>query len=295
MDRPPIVTFTYNGRGQVLTRTDETGIVTKYTFDTLTEKLLSKIVDFGTSPHLNLTSQYGYNTVGDVTSITDARSNTTTFSVDVLRRTTQKTDPTPFSYVTKWTYDETSWSKLSGRLMIRSTHGRRTQVGYSLTGKRKTVTDPSNNVSPTSYDTADRLWKLTDAENRTYQAAYDALNRISTITDPTSTVAETRTYTVNGRLYQLTDARAKVTTYSYDGFDRPDRETFPGGSYERQQSYDKNSNVLTFRTRSGNTIVNTYDVLKPTGDANSPGTAGRHPDLRPRWAPGQGQQANRDR
>ncbi len=240
----PTVTFTYNGRGQVLTRTDETGIVTQYNFDVATEKLLSKVVDFGISPHLNLTTQYGYNTVGDVTSIIDARTNTTTFLVDLLRRTTQKTDSTPFSYITKWTYDDNNQLiKIERQTGDALNPWQTTQVGYSLTGKRKTVTDPSSNVFTYVYDTADRLWKMTDAENRTYQAAYDTLNRISTITDPTSTVAETRTYTVNGRLYQLTDARGNTTTYSFDGFDRPDRETFPDGSYEQQQSYDGNVSV----------------------------------------------------
>lgn len=258
----PTVVFAYNTRGQVLTRTDETGIITKYTYDATTEKLLSKIVDFGTGTHLNLTTQYGYNTVGDVTSIIDPRLHTTTFLVDVLRRTYQKTDPTPFSYVTKWTYDDNSQPiKVEKQTNDALNPWQTTQISYSLSGKRKTVTDPSNNVLTLSYDLADRLSQIKDAELRAYAIAYDARDKVYTITDPTSTVAETRTYTANGKLYQLTDARAKVTTFSYDGFDRQDRQTFPGGSYQQNQSYDANSNVLTVRTRSANTIVNTFDVL----------------------------------
>jgi YD repeat-containing protein len=144
----PTVTYTYNGRGQVLTRTDETNIVTQYNYDVATEKLLSTVVDFGIAPHLNLTTQYGYNTVGDVTSIIDPRSNTTTFLVDALRRTYQKTDPAPFNYVTQWTYDFNSQPTMVQRQTgIVGNPWQTTSITYSLTGKRKTVTDPNGNCS----------------------------------------------------------------------------------------------------------------------------------------------------
>jgi hypothetical protein len=57
----PVQQWTYNARGQALTYTDETSIVTKFTYDTSTEKLLTQIVDYHTgSGHLNLTTSYGY-------------------------------------------------------------------------------------------------------------------------------------------------------------------------------------------------------------------------------------------
>jgi RHS repeat-associated protein len=258
----PTVTYTYNGRGQVLTRTDETNIVTQYNYDVATEKLLSTVVDFGIAPHLNLTTQYGYNTVGDVTSIIDPRSNTTTFLVDALRRTYQKTDPAPFNYVTQWTYDFNSQPTMVQRQTgIVGNPWQTTSITYSLSGKRKTITDPNGNVFTLNYDLADRLSQMTDAQGRAYAIVYDARNKVYTITDPTNTVAETRTYTVNGRLFQLTDARQNVTTFSYDGFDRNDKETFQDGTFLENQVYDANSNILTVATRSGNTIINTFDVL----------------------------------
>lgn len=258
----PTVTYTYNGRGQVLTRTDETNIVTQYNYDATTEKLLSKVVDFGIAPHLNLTTQYGYNGVGDVTSIIDARSHTTTFLVDVLRRTYQQTETAPFNYVTKWTWDDNSQPiKVEKQTDDVLNPWQTTSITYSLSGKRKTVIDPSGNVFTLTYDLADRLSQITDAENRSYSIAYDARDLVYTITDPTNVMSETRTYTVNGRLYQLTDARGNVTTFTYDGFDRNDKETFPDNSFLQNQSYDANGNILTVVTRSGNTIVNTFDVL----------------------------------
>jgi hypothetical protein len=56
----PQVVLTYNSRGQVATRTDETSILKQFNYDGATEKLLSTVVDFGSSPHLNLTTNFGY-------------------------------------------------------------------------------------------------------------------------------------------------------------------------------------------------------------------------------------------
>ncbi|PZM85513.1 MAG: hypothetical protein DKT66_04855 [Candidatus Melainabacteria bacterium] len=53
------------------TMTDETGIVTKWNYDTDTEVLLSVVRDFGTSPHLNLTTAFEYDNVGNVVTVTN--------------------------------------------------------------------------------------------------------------------------------------------------------------------------------------------------------------------------------
>ncbi len=258
----PQITYSYNGRGQVLTETDETGVLIHYTYDVITEELLTRVVDFGSSPHLNLTTQYGYNTVGDITSWTDPRNNTWAIQFDNLRRKTQVTDPAPLSYVTKFAYDDnsnvTSVQHQTGDVM---NPWQTTSFTYSVTDKRRITTDPNGFILTLDYDTADRIWKRTDAEMRVYQFAYDQLNRIFQVTDPTLVISDSRTYTNNGKLFQRSDSRSKTTTYSYDGFDRSDRTTFADTTYEENQVYDANSNVLTYRTRSGNTIVNTFDVL----------------------------------
>ncbi|MBN8662818.1 MAG: RHS repeat protein [Candidatus Obscuribacter phosphatis] len=86
----PTTTFTYNTRGQVLTITDPTGIVSKVNYHATLERIESTVADFGTG-RLNLTSSFGYNSVGDITSVTDPRGNSCTVTYDVLRRQTQLT------------------------------------------------------------------------------------------------------------------------------------------------------------------------------------------------------------
>jgi len=256
----PTVTLTWNARGQMLTWTDETGIVHKLTYDAVTEKLLTQVDDFGAG-RLNLTTAYGYDTVGNTNSITDPNLNATTFLYDPLRRMTQKTDPTPFSYVTKFTFDDngnlTKQERQTGGAPAWQTYS----WTYSATNQRLTAVDPALNSTVWTFDGKDRVGTMTDAQLRQWVYGYDANDRVLTVTDPTTTVTETRTYSANGKLASIKDARNNLTQYSFDGFDRPNKTTYQDATFEQNSSYDSNGNVLTFVTRSGSTIVSTFDAL----------------------------------
>jgi len=220
----------------------------------------------------NLSMTFGYDTMGNITSVQDPRLNSTTLLFDNLRRLTQKTESAPFSYQTQFGFDANdnilTVKRQTGIVM---TPWQTYTWTYSLSDKKKTLTDPATNVTTWFWDGADRLQKTQDAENRVYQYAYDALNRVYTVTDPSLTVSETRLYTANGKLMSIKDASNFTTTYSLDGFDRPNKTTYPDASFEQNTLYDANGNVKTYRERSGNTIVSTFDVLNristkaPTG------------------------------
>ncbi len=269
----PQESWTYNSRGQVLTYTDETSLVTQYNYDVATEKLNSVVVDFGIAPHLNLTTSLGYDTVGNVTSRTDPNGNQTILAFDNDRRLTQRTAPAPFNYVTKYGFDFNN-NVTSIQRQVTSTPTFQTYtIAYTLFNKVATVTDPAGNVTTKTYDVLDRLWTVKDAENRLTTFSYDARSKLSTVLDATGTISETRLYTNNGLLASIKDARNNLTQYTRDGFDRLDKTIYADASFEENQAYDANGNVLTYRTRSGNTIVNTFDALNrlstktPTGQA----------------------------
>jgi YD repeat-containing protein len=81
------------------------------------------------------------------------------------------------------------------------------------------------------------------------------------------------TYTANGRTASVTDGRGQVSTMTYDGFDRLSRLCYPTVSaacatatqaYEAY-GYDAASNVVSRRTRSGDSFTTVYDALnRPT-------------------------------
>lgn len=257
----PTLTFTYNTRGQMLTRVDETGIIAKLTYDTATEELLSAVIDSGSSPHLNITTSLTYDTVGNIKTLTEPNGNLWQIQTDVLRRRTQITAPSPFSYVTQYTYDaDNNNTSVQNQTGNTQNPWQTYTYAYSLSDKLKQITDPALNSTVLGFDGKDRYANVTDAASREYQYAYDAIDRVLTVTDPTNVVTETNVYTPNGELSSVKDARGNITTYTPDGYDRTSKITYPDSTYE-QLTYDSNSNVLTFRTRSGNSITNTFDVL----------------------------------
>ncbi|MBA4027312.1 MAG: hypothetical protein C0473_03625 [Cyanobacteria bacterium DS3.002] len=257
----PQETWTYNSRGQVLTYTDETGVVTQNTFDVTTEKLLTTVIDPGISPHLSLTTQYGYNSVGDVTSVIDPRGFTTIYTFDSKRRLTQITDPAPFSYISKFTFDAND-----NKIKVERQTGdvlnpwEINQASFDTDDNLKTTTDPQNNVTVFDYNNLNLLWKTTDADLRVTTIHYDQLHRLADVVDSSGTTVNIKAYTPNGLVASDSDSRSNLTQYVYDGFDRLDKTIYPGSTYE-QLTYDANGNALTARTRAGLLITMTYDVL----------------------------------
>lgn len=267
------VTMTYNARGQVLTVTGPDGIVSKNTFDATTEKLLSTVADFGVG-RLNLTANFGHDSVGNVTSVQDPRGFTSTVTVDVLRRVTQATSTAPFSFVTKFTFDDNgNTTKVERQTSDPLDPWQTSQASFTADNKVLTTTDPQGNVTSITYDNLQRQWKVTDALSRVVTNNFDDANRISSVVDPASITAVTYTFTDNGKVATVKDARNFVTTSTFDGHDRPLRTTYQDATYEEVSSYDGNSNPLTLRTRSAATVTLTYDELNriktksPTGQA----------------------------
>lgn len=254
----PTVSYTYNTRGQVLTRTDETGVVRKFNYHSSTEVLLSMVDD---DSGLDLTTVYTYDTVGNVASVTDPRGNKVEFTYNARRQLTQRKEPTPFSAVINYTYDDNgNRTKASRETGDTGNPWQEVVATYTVEGQLATLKDPGNNTESYVYDTMRRLWKRTDAASRLTEFLYDDASRPWKVIDAASNVEQLASYTDNGLKASVTDASGNVTELEYDGHDRLKKRIFDDATYE-QMTYDANGNVLTFRTRGGNTISFTYDVL----------------------------------
>jgi RHS repeat-associated protein len=256
----PTIHNTYNTRGQILTSTDETGIVTSFTYSATNETLSSITYDSGASPHLNITIGFAYDAVGNLTGVTDANGNQKTATYDNERRVQQVVAPSPLSYVSNYFYDANG-NLTSTQSQVDATSALQTYtMTYSYTDKMLTLTDPASSVVSYQYDALDRVWKTTDADSLVTTTTYDTVGRVMTVVDPTGTHSQTTTYTVNGKSYQFKDASNHVTTFAYDGFDRPLKTTYPDGSYEQINSYDANGNITSLRSRSGLNTTATFDT-----------------------------------
>lgn len=222
---------------------------------------------------LNISASFGYDSVGNATSITDPNLNQATAIYDSERRPTQATGPAPFNYVSKIAYNVNGRVTSVQQQVSSAPSFITATVSYTLTDKVQTTNDPVGRQTSWSYDGLDRVQSVTDAQGRTYQYAYDALSRLSTVTDPSNTISDTETYTNNGKSKTTKDAAGNITQYAYDGFDRPVKTTFADTTTAQITSFDNNGNVLTALTRSGNSVTFTYDVLNrmstkaPTGQA----------------------------
>lgn len=224
----PKLSFEYNDRGQLVRRTDETGIVTNWTYADDSENLRSVIHDFGAAPHLNLTTSFEHDAVGNVISATDPRGNTSKQKFDLQRRIIESQAPEPFEFITQYTYDLNGKRSLIQRQAPDMPVWQQTKFVHDFDGKLHQSFDSVGNVTEYGYDELRRVETVEDPESRITTYAYDARGLLFAVEDWSSNIAETRTYTDNGKLFELTDANSNVTEYSYDGFDRLER-AYPSG------------------------------------------------------------------
>ncbi|WP_254706841.1 RHS repeat-associated core domain-containing protein [Ralstonia pseudosolanacearum] len=124
------------------------------------------------------TTQYAYDTVGNLTQITDPRGLVTTFSYDALGRRTQVQGPPAVpggaAPVTLFNYD--------GQDRVRQiTDPRSLVTTYTVDGLGNTTRQqsPDTGTSNATYDLAGNLTRRTDARGKITRYRYDAVNRMT--------------------------------------------------------------------------------------------------------------------
>jgi RHS repeat-associated protein len=274
----PLTQYTYNTRGQVLTKTDPLNKVTNFNYSTTNETLTSVVDDSG---RLGPTVSYTYDSYGDPITVTDPDGHVTNSTYDLLRRVTKVASPYGLLPAVTTVYSPDGLVLQRQEYTGASTPAETTTWTYSPSGKPLTRNDANGNVTTYAYDPLDRLASVTDAVGRVTTYAYDPLNRPTSVSNPSLQTWPILqyAYTADGQLFWLADARGNKTTYTYDGLDRLSQSQYPltsvstpgtvGSSdatnYEAVLTRDANGNVLTRRKRDGNTISYIYDALnRPT-------------------------------
>jgi RHS repeat-associated protein len=246
---------TYDAAGNVLTRTDELGHTTTYTYDT-SNNVLSVSVPTGSGS--NATTSYTYNSLGAVLTSTDPLGNVTTNTYDTKGNLLTVTTPAPgtgaSASVTHFAYDT------KGQLTsITDPLNNVTALTYTPAGLISTITDAQNKVTTYGYDAHGNRTSVTDALNHQTTFAYDAGDRLTTITYPGSTTT-TFGYDYRGRRTSVTDQNGKTTTYAYDDADRLTSVTDAANNVTTY-TYDTEDNLTTIKDANNHSTTFAYDTF----------------------------------
>lgn len=265
-----VTKFWYDSFGRQTRIQDPTGIETTQVWGGggMPAFCLRQSIASSQSGGLNLTTNYSCNTVGDVTSVTDPRGNTTTTAYDGLRRKTAEVGPASTSIQTQWVYDldgnvieEKKWDAPANVW-------RSTVTTYSLTGKPLTVTDASGDISRTCYDALDRAVVAVDPTGRATRTIYNAASQptdierwyTANVNDAACALTNARPDGINTntwRKYEYNagglqsaeiDANGNRTQMTYEGLGRLIVTTFADGA-DAWSIHDQRGQVVVGKTR----------------------------------------------
>ncbi|MBP9854381.1 MAG: DUF1080 domain-containing protein [Candidatus Omnitrophica bacterium] len=224
--------FTYDPvYNMPLTSTDTRGFTTTYEYESGN---LTKTI--APSP-LNYETNMTYNSLGEMTSMTDPRDNTTTCEYNSDGDLTQITQPenrvTNFDYdangrlvkmtdaleqETTFTYDEED-----RRTSVTDPLERTTNFTYSPNGNLLSVTDHEQNTTTYSYDVFGNLLNTIDGQGGVSSTSFDndnymhlAVSNPVTVTNPNWHPPTVMVYDALNRLKTETDAQSKQYTFTYD-------------------------------------------------------------------------------
>ena len=275
-DASGTVGFTYDGKGDVLSRTDQQGETTSYTYDQAGDILTvtapdGSVTAYGYDARSNLvavtdptglTTRYAYDGKGRLTAVADASGRTTAFAYDAAGNLVRITDPAgavmtlaydaagnmisatdPAGVRTAFAYDV-----LNRLVQVTDAAGSRTDYQYDALGNRTGVTDANGNATGLEYDFKGRVTRIIDALGQATRIAYSEAGC------PSCGAAE------GDKPASLTDANGNITFFSYDAVGRLVAETDPLGNVT-QYGYDAKGNVISRTDAEGRTVVYTYDQL----------------------------------
>jgi RHS repeat-associated protein len=241
----PTMSFAYNDYGQMETVTAPDGIVTKYEYYTDANdannygKLWKVIVDCNQTEGLNITTEYKYDSYGNVKEVNDPNGDITQFAYNALNLLTKTTSP--LNYTTNFSYNKNKKLEQVER-DITDEPNQITSFTHDKLDHLKTVTNPLAYVTTYGYDKNEDPNIVIDAEDNNTVSVYDERGLLIKVTDANDGVTEYG-YTPNGDINDINDANGNITRYEYDGFNRLKKVTNAKGDYRRYY-YDKLGRVI---------------------------------------------------
>jgi RHS repeat-associated protein len=235
--------------------TNQIGNVTGYLYD----PALRKVAETNA---LNFVTRFTNSPAGDLLSLTDGNTDTTTWAYDPYGRVTNKVDAA-HNLLFVYQYDPDTrltnrWSAAKGS----------TTYGYDSVGNLTGVVYPVSPAITLKYDVLNRLTNMVDALGATVYG-YDAVGELTAETGPWS--SDTVNYTYQNRLrislsLQTPGGASWTQSYGYDYARRLKTLTSPAGGFGYVYDPAEALRVDKLMLPNGAAITNSFDnVARLTG------------------------------
>lgn len=272
-----ITAYSNETRGLRTSTQDPAGHLTSYGYDTVGNMTsVTRRLVTGPSTYIDLTTTYEYDKLGRRAAAVDPNGSRTEYQYDDENRLTTVrygVVPSTTIYLQQVAYEYDSLNR-----MTKQTGGccRSTTFDYNNRDQVTTVTDALAHVTTNTYDVCGDLLSVEDHNHHVTSYSYDLLHRLTQVADAATGHAN-YTYDNVGNLLTANDPNGKITTYSYDALNRVHTVTQDDGKVETF-TYDALGNRQTAQDAQGGTTTRTwtYDSLsRPrflhiTGNATAP-------------------------
>ena len=210
--------------------------------------------DIGSENAPAVTTTFGYDANGNLTSAAAPEGRNSSNLYDELNRLKQVTDS--LGGATLFGYDAND-----NFTSVTDPRGLVTSYSYNGFGEMKQLTSPDTGVTNNVYDAAGNLFTSTDARGKTGTRAYDALNRLTQLSFSDQIIGYTYDAGANnnGRLMQVTDGSGS-TSWTYTALGRVASRTQAMGGVSKSVAYSYNAagQLTTLTTPSGQLITYSY-------------------------------------
>lgn len=240
-DEAGIVTaYAYDGRGNLIRKTDAAGLpeqrVTTYAYDAFGQRVST--VQKGVTPEDDAATTFTYDAFGNIVRLVTPVGSAWTYTHDIEGNTLVKTDPRGNAWTS--TYNAAGWE-----LTRKDPLGHAYAFEYDPVGKRVRLTDPAGYVIRIGYNRNGWLTSITDALGGVTRFEYDEAGRRTRRIDAAG-ITTTTAYDLDGRPTKAIDGSGNVTQTLYgDGQDGLDglvaAIVYP--TYTKQFKYDQRNRL----------------------------------------------------